>query len=116
MSAGLINQKPKGEKMCDGEDLGTKRKAKRKLVIEVERVRTVCRRSPIYLTRCAGCGTEVELVTFDDAAKIIGTSRQAIIKFAAGGEIHIGIVPEALLVCLNSLLDVAAFSRNVKAH
>ncbi len=102
--------------MCNGKRLNIKRKTERKIVIEVKRVRAVCRRSRVYVTQCAGCGTEVELVTFDDAAKIFGTNIDAVIKLAAGGEIHIGIVPEALLVCLNSLLDVAAFSRSVKAH
>lgn len=102
--------------MCNGKHLNIKRKTERKIVIEVKRVRAVCRRSRVYVTQCAGCGTEVELVTFDDAAKILGTNIDAVIKLAAGGEIHIGIVPEALLVCLNSLLGVVAFKHSVKAH
>lgn len=91
-------------------------RTKRKFVIEVDRVRLVCRRPRGYATQCRGCGAEVELVTFDEAAKIVGTSIDAIINCAARGKLHLGIVPEALLVCLNSLLGVAAFSRNVKAH
>jgi hypothetical protein len=105
--------------MCKGKGLSikrkAKRKAKRKFVIEVERIRAVCRHSHIYLTHCAGCSAEVELVTFDDAAKIIGTNRDAIIKLAAGGELHLEIVPEALLVCLTLLLKVAVCNSSIKS-
>jgi hypothetical protein len=118
MSVGFIN--PTNEKKCvKAKDLSTKRKAKRKAkrkpVVEVEIVRAVCCRAHIYLTHCAGCGREVELVTFDDAAKIIGTNRDAIIRLAAGAELHLGIVPEALLVCLNSLLEIAVFNGSVNS-
>ena len=73
-------------------------------------MRVICRQSQIYATACAGCGEEVELVTFPAAAKIVGESVDAVIEQAAKGNIHLGIRPEAMLVCLNSLLHVKEFS------
>lgn len=91
------------------------RKPKR-MIVEIERVRKVSNLSEVYETLCAGCNEEVELVTFAEASKIAGTSVDAVIKRAAKGEVHLGLVPEALLVCLNSLLAVQPFNRKAQVH
>lgn len=78
----------------------------RKPVIEVDRVRIVSELSQRYATWCAGCGETVELVKVEEAAEIAGTSVAAVIERAASRKIHLGIRPEALLFCVNSLLQV----------
>lgn len=59
-----------------------------------------------YLIRCRTCGKIVDLVTFGEASEIIGAALDQIIEYAATGEIHVIVRPEAMLVCLNSLLAV----------
>lgn len=79
-------------------------KTKNKPVIEVDRVRLISRISQRYETWCAGCGETVELVKVEEAATIAGTSIDTIIERAASRQIHLGIRPETLLFCVNSLL------------
>lgn len=85
------------------------------MVIEVDRVRVICPHSQRYATWCAGCGEDVELVKVEEAAEIAGTNVDSIIRHAAGGRIHLGIRPEALLFCLNSLLRASGVFQNVHA-
>lgn len=75
-----------------------------KPVIEVDRVRVTSPLSQRYATWCAGCGEDVELVKVEEAAAIAGTSVDRVIERAARGKVHLGIRPEALLFCVNSLL------------
>lgn len=80
-----------------------------KIHIEVDRVRVICGHPQLYATWCAGCGKDVDLVTFNEAANITGTSIDAMVEQAAKGKLHLGIRPEALLICLNSLLKAEKF-------
>jgi hypothetical protein len=80
-------------------------KKKNKPVITVAGVRVISPLSPRYAGWCAGCGKTVELVKIDEAALIAGTGVEPIIERAARRKIHLGIRPEALLFCVDSLLQ-----------
>lgn len=88
----------------------------RRIVVEVNRVQRVAEHSHVYTTYCAGCRNKVELVTFQEAAKITGGSIEKIVRRAAKGELHLGLVPEAMLVCLNSLLNIPNLSQKLQTH
>ena len=75
-----------------------------------EQIRTVCPHSKLYAGWCRGCRAETEMVTFAEAADIICTDVDRIIEQTAAGKVHLGVRPEALLVCLNSLLRVNRIS------
>lgn len=77
------------------------------MVVEINRVRVLSRPAQLYTTHCAGCRREVELVTFNEAARLVGSNIDNIIRRAAKGELHLGLVPEAMLVCLDSLTKTA---------
>lgn len=84
-------------------------KTKRKTVIGPNRIK-ICPYSQTYEAWCRGCGKDTDLVTFHEAVQIVGTDLDTVIKYVAKGNIHLGIRPEALLICLNSLVEVAEFS------
>ncbi len=71
-----------------------------------EQIRVICPQSKLYAAWCRGCRKETEMVTFDEAANIICTDIEKVVEQTAIGEVHLGIRPEAMLVCLNSLLRV----------
>ncbi len=81
---------------------------KRKPFIAVERIRRLSPFAASYATFCAGCGATVELVRPEEAAAIAGTDLDAVIERAASGDVHLGIRPETLLFCVNSLVASAA--------
>ena len=80
---------------------------KRKPFIAVDSVRQLSPFAACYATFCAGCGATVELVRAEEAAAIAGTDLDAVIERAASGEVHLGLRPEALLFCVNSLVASA---------
>jgi hypothetical protein len=86
--------------------------------IAVNRIRVVCPQAQLYASWCSGCRADVEMVTFAEAASIACTSVDSIIEQAAKGKVHLGIRPEAMLVCLNSLLCINEFllSTNAEMH
>lgn len=92
-----------------------KRNIKRNF-IAVKQIRMVCPQAQLYASWCAGCRADVEMVTFAEAAKIAGTEVEAVIAETAKGNVHLGIRPEALLVCLDSLLRLNEFSLSAKTH
>jgi hypothetical protein len=75
-----------------------------------EQIRVVCPQSKLYAGWCRGCRAETEMVTFAEAAEIICTDVEKVVEQTADGKVHLGIRPEALLVCLNSLLRVNRLS------
>lgn len=79
----------------------------KQIFIAVEgQIHTVCPHSKLYAGWCRGCREETEMVTFAEAADIICTDVDRIIEQTAAGKVHLGVRPEVLLVCLNSLLRV----------
>jgi hypothetical protein len=81
-------------------------KKKRGIFLEVERVKQINRFPPVYVTKCAGCSNcEVDLVSFQEAAKIAGTNLEGIIYLASTGVLHLALTPDAFLICLNSLIN-----------
>jgi DNA polymerase III alpha subunit (gram-positive type) len=88
----------------------------RRIVVETNRVQRVANHSDVYTTHCAGCRNKVELVTFQEAAKITGSPIEKIVRRAAKGELHLGLVPEAMLVCLNSLMNIPNISHKLQTH
>lgn len=89
--------------------------AKRKVVIAPHQIK-VCPHSRTYAAWCRGCGKETDLVSFHEAAEIVGKDLDAVINQVAKGRVHLGIRPEALLVCLNSLLGVDDLLFKAVAH
>jgi ribosomal protein S27E len=80
------------------------KRLKKMFIAVEEQIRPVCPRSNLYAAWCRGCRAETEMVTFAEAADIICTDINKVVEQTAGGEVHLGIRPEAMLVCLNSLL------------
>jgi hypothetical protein len=81
-----------------------------------EQIRIVCSYSQVYEGWCKGCLADVEMITFAEAANIICSSVDRVIQRAAKGGIHLGVRPEAMLVCMNSLLrDNPSVSPAVRA-
>lgn len=58
-----------------------------------------------FVGMCRGCWKTVEMVSFHEAVQIVGVELDEIIRRAASGSLHLGIRPEALLICLDSLLQ-----------
>jgi len=88
----------------------------RKMFIAVEeQIRIISPHSKLYAAWCRGCRAETEMVTFAEAADIICMDIEKVVEQTAGGKVHLGVRPEALLVCLQSLLQinqVRSFSAN----
>ena len=82
------------------------KRLKRIFIAVEEQIREVCPRSKLYAAWCRGCRAETEMVTFAEAADIICTDVDKVIEQTAAGEVHLGIRSEAMLVCLNSLLQI----------
>lgn len=80
------------------------KRVKQMFIAVEEQIGVVCPHSKLYAAWCRGCRTETEMVTFTEAADIICTDVDRVIEQTAAGRVHLGIRPEALLVCLNSLL------------
>lgn len=62
-------------------------------------------RTNSFVGMCRGCWKEVEMVSFQEAVQIVGVGLDEIINKTASGSLHLGIRPEALLICLDSLLQ-----------
>lgn len=82
------------------------KRLKKMFIAVEEQISFACPHSKMYAAWCRGCREKTEMVTFAEAANIICADVDKVIEQTAGGEVHLGIRPEALLVCLNSLLRV----------
>lgn len=82
------------------------KRIKKMFIAVEEQIQVVCPNSKLYAAWCRGCCKETEMVTFSEAANIICTDVKKVVEQTAAGRVHLGIRPEALLVCLNSLLRV----------
>lgn len=71
-----------------------------------EQMRVISPPARLYAAWCRGCRAETEMVTFSEAAEIICTDIEKVVEQTAGGKVHLGVRPEALLVCVNSLLRI----------
>lgn len=69
-----------------------------------QRITPLCQKTESYVGLCRGCQKLVEMVAFREAVQIVGVKLDVLIKQAASGSLHLGIRPEALLICLDSLL------------
>jgi hypothetical protein len=81
------------------------KRLKRMFIAVEEQIKLVCPHSKLYAVWCRGCRAETEMVTFAEAADIICTDVEKVVEQTADGVVHLGIRPEAMLVCLNSLLQ-----------
>lgn len=84
-------------------------KLNEKFLVNTKRMQIVSFASERYTTLCSGCGKTVDLATFAEASEIVNANIDEIINRVASGAVHVVIRPEALLVCLDSLLGVANF-------
>lgn len=82
------------------------KRVKEMFIAVEDQISVVCPHSKLYAAWCRGCRRETEMVTFTEAADIICTDVKKVVEQTAAGRVHLGIRPEALLVCLNSLLRV----------
>jgi hypothetical protein len=82
------------------------KRLKKMFIAVEEQIRIISPHSKLYAAWCRGCCTETEMVTFAEAADIISTDVEKVVEQTAGGRVHLGVRPEALLVCLNSLLRI----------
>lgn len=71
-----------------------------------QKIMPLCSQTKIYVGVCRGCHKSVEMVGFREAVQIVGIELNELIKRAASGSLHLGIRPEALLICLDSLLQL----------
>jgi hypothetical protein len=80
----------------------------KEIIIEIERVRVVQKRSPRYKAYCLECREETEFMTMTEAAAISETSIQKIFQCTEVGTLHTTVAPNGtVLVCLNSLLNTS---------
>jgi hypothetical protein len=70
-----------------------------------QKIMPLCSQTKSYFGVCRGCRKTVEMVSFREAVQIVGIELNELIRRAAGGSLHLGIRPEALLICLDSLLQ-----------
>ena len=70
-----------------------------------QKITLLSRQTNSYIGLCRGCWKTVEMVSFQEAGQIVGANLDEVIKRAASGSLHLGIRPEALLICLDSLLQ-----------
>lgn len=70
-----------------------------------QKITLLNRQTNSYVGMCRGCWKTVEMVGFHEAVQIVGVDFDEIIKRASSGALHLGIRPEALLICLESLLQ-----------
>jgi hypothetical protein len=82
------------------------KRLKKMFIAVEEQIRVVCPQTKLYAAWCRGCRAETEMITFAEAADIICTKVEKVVEQTAGGKVHLGVRSEALLVCLNSLLQI----------
>ena len=82
------------------------KKLKKMFITVEEQLRMVCPPSKLYAAWCRGCRAETEMVTFAEAADILCADVEKVVEQTAAAEVHLGVRPEALLVCLRSLLQI----------
>lgn len=70
-----------------------------------QKIRLLSCQTNNYVGVCRGCRKAVEMVSFREAVQIVGAELDELIQLAASGSLHLGIRPEALLICLESLLQ-----------
>lgn len=64
---------------------------------------------------CPSCGTEVEMITAFEVARVAAVSSSTIYLQAEGGEIHSKVTAESvLLICLKSLSENATLDSATK--
>jgi hypothetical protein len=74
------------------------------ITVETERLLVFHRRHWTVRAWCAGCGSEVEMVTQVEAASLAGVSPSAIYHRAQTGTIHSVFTAEGeIFICLKSL-------------
>ena len=81
-----------------------KSKHTKEMIIEIERVRVVCRRTMQIINRCPECRAETDFVTTTEAARIIQTNVQTIFRLTEAGILHwLPATNGEIYVCLASL-------------
>ena len=70
-----------------------------------QKIMPMCKQTNSYVGQCRSCHKLVEMVGFREAVQIVGVDLNELITRAASGSLHLGIRPEALLICLDSLLQ-----------
>ena len=86
-----------------------KTKRTKEMIIEIERVRVVCQRTPQTVSRCRECLTETSFVTVAEAAQIIEADAPTIFRLAETGVLHsLSAANGEIGVCLASLMDFEA--------
>lgn len=81
-----------------------------KMIIEIERVRIVCRRTMQIINFCSECFAETDFVTIVEAARIVQNAEEAVSRLIEAGILHaLSATNGATYICLASL---EAFEEN----
>ena len=81
-----------------------KTSSKTEIIAETHRILTIKRGSRYRLGWCEECGSEVRMVTADEAAIVAGLGSRAIYQLIEGRTLHFLETPDRVVfVCLNSL-------------
>lgn len=73
-------------------------------VVPIDGIKLVSPHSKTYAAWCPACFKTIEMITFHEACEIAAAELDDVIKLATVGKLHLGIRPEAVLICLDSLL------------
>ncbi len=74
------------------------------MTVETERVIAIRKSKAPLASWCEGCGSEVRMLTPDEAAALARTTVRAIYRWIEAEKIHFTETPDGLLlVCLSSL-------------
>jgi hypothetical protein len=81
---------------------------KRKTIrLEIDEVTVVRRRKRTAYVTCENCDDDVQMVTLEEAAVVVDSSKLEICRLVGDGNLHIKENNgQVLLICLNSLIDV----------
>ncbi|MBI3949513.1 MAG: helix-turn-helix domain-containing protein [Acidobacteria bacterium] len=80
------------------------KKKRTEITVETERVLVIRRGRHSVSAWCDGCAQQVQVVTAEEAASIVGVSRRTIYRWADAEKIHFTEISDGrLLICTNSL-------------
>jgi excisionase family DNA binding protein len=80
--------------------------AKRKAVITIEThsLTILQKRTRSFLLRCAVCEAETQMVTVEQAARVLSVTQRTIFRLVESDRLHFAETPEGqLLICVESL-------------
>ena len=87
-------------------------KKRTEITVRTSRLLVINRHSSLIHAVCKACGKEVEMITPDEAAALVGVSSRVIYRAIEAGELHFLELP-TLFICRDSLQAQFANSREL---